>query len=52
MMELEHVINELASDLAEDEVLSAQENAEALHEEVKIHGYTKLNMIAWDQNRS
>lgn len=49
MIDLENVINEVISTLSEDEISKTKVNADALLQEITIHGTAKLIMIAWDQ---
>lgn len=49
MLDLEHTINEVASNLSEKEISATKTNADALLNEFRTHGEAKLIMIAWDQ---
>ena len=41
MLDLEHTINEVASNLSEKEISATKKNAEALLNEFEIHGTAK-----------
>lgn len=49
MIDLEHTIIEVASNLSEEEISATKTNADALLNEINTHGSAKLIMIAWDQ---